>query len=52
MTIVMSKEALVDTLNISGLLSCDSCQRFWPTGLSALVMFEDSLVGKYFLANE
>ncbi len=52
MTIVMSKETLVDTLNISGLLWCDSCQRFWPTGLSALVTFEDSLVGKYFLANK
>jgi hypothetical protein len=52
MTIVMTKETLVDTLNISGPLFCDSCQRFWPTGLSTLVTFEDSLVGKYFLANK
>jgi hypothetical protein len=45
MTIVMTMDNNVDTLNISGLLWCD--RSFWPAGLVSLVAFQDSLVEKY-----
>jgi hypothetical protein len=45
MSIFITENNIVDTINISGIYMCDkSC---WHTGLDSLVAFQDSLVNKY-----
>jgi hypothetical protein len=46
MTIVMKKQNLIDTLDISGNLMCGA-ESYWPAGLHSLLVLKDSLVNKY-----